>query len=917
MKRRQLALFLAITMVTAAVTGCGSTEDLKTAMSNMGSTKIDDTNTNVTSLKELLEQDIADNDTARKAWLDDVQEWTETNHQDELHATSVYEADITSEDLQNKCNGLWNKLQALKNTQDAYTSTEAHTHSFWTVYEPKEYIVEPSYSETIVTPATHKWITEEEQLIKTKKNILEPEEYETKTGFILPRETSIEHETLYVETYKAKPIKTHNKITKTIHHEAEYTWQWVNPIPKTKTFKAGSKINVGDTIFDHYEDPVWEETRIPAKTISVTYPEYGTYTQEIAEEAELKWKDDVYAKCYCGKILKYECLESHRQNFMIANMFESMPVGVWNPEKNAAYEVDRDIIKGAHNGYQSFRTLDVENSTYRDIIYWNYKKVRDTRTTSITTNPAHTDWNRLKQGKNVYRKATAADARTFDKDTTLNWGMETNGYWKKVQTRAAYDETITVCPEWTEYDTSRNLEDMLCEKSIAQYPFTETLTDTLPDQDKIGTIRKITKEEVSEIVDLPENEWYYETVQLDEPKEVVDEPERTAINFYDAVTEIRSEPKCWACSFPGCKETRTYDPANPLPPNTKTTEPEQPEEPTPETPGENPDQIQANAVIESIGAIGTVSYTTASKTKIDAARTAYDSLTSPQKVLVSNYQTLVEAESTYNRLKEESELNQKSDAEKAKWADDKIEAIGTVSYTPKSKFDIEAARNAYDKLSESAKSLCNNTDLLLNAEALYQKMQKTAKTQTEQLNEILEGAPDDNYISECLYFFNDILEFAENRTDVKDTASSTWMVLLQNTANQAIETAEQEIEGNPETECDRKLMIGMVKGFRNQLDENTWMNSKSKLLDARVLPHVYNEDLITWTSAIELYAIRNNDTELKNLAANVRTNYQDESRLDTYYEQLISNLSGTGIGTLSITSENQIIIEGDSGITIE
>jgi len=61
-------------------------------------------------------------------------------------------------------------------------------------------------------------------------------------------------------------------------------------------------------------------------------------------------------------------------------------------------------------------------------------------------------------------------------------------------------------------------------------------------------------------------------------------------------------------------------------------------------------QAAADAVIAKINAIGTVAYTSDSKTKIDAARSAYDALTSDQKALVTNYSTLTTAESSYESL---------------------------------------------------------------------------------------------------------------------------------------------------------------------------------------------------------------------------------------------------------------------------
>lgn len=65
-------------------------------------------------------------------------------------------------------------------------------------------------------------------------------------------------------------------------------------------------------------------------------------------------------------------------------------------------------------------------------------------------------------------------------------------------------------------------------------------------------------------------------------------------------------------------------------------------------------QAAADAVVEKINAIGTVEYTEACKTLIDAAREAYDALTEDQKALITaeQYQVLTDAEEEYERLKE-------------------------------------------------------------------------------------------------------------------------------------------------------------------------------------------------------------------------------------------------------------------------
>lgn len=58
-------------------------------------------------------------------------------------------------------------------------------------------------------------------------------------------------------------------------------------------------------------------------------------------------------------------------------------------------------------------------------------------------------------------------------------------------------------------------------------------------------------------------------------------------------------------------------------------------------------QDAADEVAALISAIGTVEYTAESKTKIEAARSAYTALTAEQKALLGNYETLTDAETTY------------------------------------------------------------------------------------------------------------------------------------------------------------------------------------------------------------------------------------------------------------------------------
>ena len=127
---------------------------------------------------------------------------------------------------------------------------------------------------------------------------------------------------------------------------------------------------------------------------------------------------------------------------------------------------------------------------------------------------------------------------------------------------------------------------------------------------------------------------------------------------------------------------------------------------------EKADQAAAEAVEERIDAIGEV--TLESKAKIDAARAAYNALTDDQKALVGNLAVLEAAEKKYKELTE-SAGKEEVDRAAAKGVDDLIDAIGAVSLS--SERDIQAARAAYDALTDEQKALVTKTDALKAAEA--------------------------------------------------------------------------------------------------------------------------------------------------------------------------------------------------------
>ena len=133
------------------------------------------------------------------------------------------------------------------------------------------------------------------------------------------------------------------------------------------------------------------------------------------------------------------------------------------------------------------------------------------------------------------------------------------------------------------------------------------------------------------------------------------------------------------------------------------------------------DTAAAAAAVAKINAIGKVEYTDESKAKIDEARATYDALTDEQKAKVTADQlkVLTDAETAY------ADLKAAADQEAANAVIALIDAIGNVEYTDASKAKIDAARDAYDKLTEDQKSLVNNYSTLTEAEKRYEELANT------------------------------------------------------------------------------------------------------------------------------------------------------------------------------------------------
>ena len=130
------------------------------------------------------------------------------------------------------------------------------------------------------------------------------------------------------------------------------------------------------------------------------------------------------------------------------------------------------------------------------------------------------------------------------------------------------------------------------------------------------------------------------------------------------------------------------------------------------------DRAAAAAVDSLIDEIGDV--TLESKQAIETARAAYDNLTPTQKTYVTKLNTLTAAEAAYKNL-----VDQKA-------ADDVMEKINEIGeVTLDSKTAIEAARAAYDALTNDQKPLVENYNVLTAAEAELARLEAEAKYEAD------------------------------------------------------------------------------------------------------------------------------------------------------------------------------------------
>ena len=139
-------------------------------------------------------------------------------------------------------------------------------------------------------------------------------------------------------------------------------------------------------------------------------------------------------------------------------------------------------------------------------------------------------------------------------------------------------------------------------------------------------------------------------------------------------------------------------------------------------------QTAANKVINLINNLPST-ITLADKEAVEAARAAYDALTSAQKNLVTNYERLQKAESAIAQLEAEQDEIEKNKAA-AKVVVDLIDALPS-PITLADKDAVSAARAAYNNLTADQKGYVTNYDKLTAAEATIAELEAKEKEKAE------------------------------------------------------------------------------------------------------------------------------------------------------------------------------------------
>ena len=244
------------------------------------------------------------------------------------------------------------------------------------------------------------------------------------------------------------------------------------------------------------------------------------------------------------------------------------------------------------------------------------------------------------------------------------------------------------------------------------------------------------------------------------------------------------------------------------------------------------DKAAAAAVDKKIEAIGEVSLE--SKADIDIARTAYDGLTKEQKGYVTKLDTLEAAEAAYAELVEEAAEQEKVDKAAAAAVDKKIEAIGEVSL--ESKEAIDAAKIAYNGLTEEQKGYVTKLDTLEAAEKTYAELKEAAEQEAadkaaaaavdkkiEAIGEV--SLESKETIDEARSAYNGLTEEQKGyvtKLDILEAAEKTYAELKEAAKQEAADKAaaaavDKKIEAIGEVSLESKEAIDEARSAYNGL----------------------------------------------------------------------------------------------------
>ncbi len=216
------------------------------------------------------------------------------------------------------------------------------------------------------------------------------------------------------------------------------------------------------------------------------------------------------------------------------------------------------------------------------------------------------------------------------------------------------------------------------------------------------------------------------------------------------------------------------------------------------------DDEAAKSVIAAIDSIGEV--TLDSKSKIDEVKLAYNVLTDSQKALVTNYETLTNAENTYLKMSASKDL--------ATPVENEINDIGIVYLNEESKAKIDSARVSYDALADDVKPFVSNYETLTSAEARYEELvnnSNLAKAVEDAINAIGEVTIDSKEKIDSARSsydqLNDEQKMLVLNLEVLTTAETKFAVILVNKGKaEAVDAKIDEIgEVTYTDECKEKI----------------------------------------------------------------------------------------------------------------